>query len=53
MDKQNIKTVRNQHIAAAVHAGHSWTRALDDKDSVTVPAYLPMPLSCTKTRRPS
>jgi len=32
-------------IAAAVHAGHSWARALDDKDSVTVPAYLPMALS--------
>ena len=31
MDKQGIKTVRNQIIAAAVHAGHSWTRALDDK----------------------
>ena len=42
MDKQDIKTVRNQHIAAA---GHSWARALDDKDSVTVPAYLPMALS--------
>ena len=45
MDKQDIKTVRNQHIAAAVHGGHSWTRALDDKGSVTAPAYLPMALS--------
>ena len=45
MDKQDIKSARNQHIAAAVHAGHSWTRALDDKDIVTTPDYLPMALS--------
>ena len=45
MGKQNIKTVRNQHIAAAVHTEHSCAQALGDKDSVTVPAYLPMALS--------
>ncbi|MES0883937.1 FAD-dependent oxidoreductase [Roseibium sp. SCP14] len=32
-------------IAAAVHAGHRWARALDDDANVRTPAHLPMPLA--------